>query len=146
MPTLLAAAGEPDVKEKLLNGMKVGDKTFKNHLDGYNFVPFFKGEVTRARATSCSTSPTMVTHRGALRRLEGDVQDHQGQPLHRQRGDDERSLGDQPAARPLGAYQEESMYWRWWGDKLWTLMPAVSDRGQFLRRSRNFRRARRAVR
>src|SRR6201993_927824 len=36
MPTLLAATGDPDVKEKLLKGMKVGDKTFKNHLDGYN--------------------------------------------------------------------------------------------------------------
>ena len=41
----LAAAGEPDVKGKLLNGMKVGDKIFKTHLDGYNFLPFFKGEV-----------------------------------------------------------------------------------------------------
>jgi arylsulfatase len=45
LPTFLAAAGEPDVKGKLLNGMKVGDKTFKTHLDGYNFLPFFKGEV-----------------------------------------------------------------------------------------------------
>jgi arylsulfatase len=45
MPTLLAGAGEPDLKEKLLKGMEVGNKTFKNHLDGYNFLPFFKGEV-----------------------------------------------------------------------------------------------------
>ena len=45
MPTLLAAAGEPDVKEKLLTGQQGWQKTFKNHLDGYNFVPFFKGEV-----------------------------------------------------------------------------------------------------
>src|SRR3981081_1387251 len=35
LPTFLAAAGEPDVKEKLLNGLKAGDKTFKTHLDGY---------------------------------------------------------------------------------------------------------------
>ena len=44
MPTLLAAAGDPDVKTKLLKGMKVGDKTFKNHLDGYNFLPYLKGD------------------------------------------------------------------------------------------------------
>jgi len=44
MPTLLAAAGDPNVKEKMLTGMKVGDKTFKSHLDGYNFLPYFKGE------------------------------------------------------------------------------------------------------
>ena len=38
LPTLLAAAGVPDVKEQLLKGMKVGDKTFKVHLDGYNLT------------------------------------------------------------------------------------------------------------
>jgi arylsulfatase len=45
LPTILAAAGEPDIKEKLLKGYQVGDKTFKVHLDGYNLVPYFKGEV-----------------------------------------------------------------------------------------------------
>ncbi len=45
LPTFLAAAGEPDIKGKLLNGLKVGDKTFKTHLDGYNFLPFLKGDV-----------------------------------------------------------------------------------------------------
>ena len=45
LPTFLAAAGDPNVKENLKKGMKVGDKTFKTHLDGYNFLPFLKGEV-----------------------------------------------------------------------------------------------------
>jgi arylsulfatase len=44
MPTLLAAAGVPDVKEQLLKGMKVGDTTFKVHLDGYNVLPLLTGE------------------------------------------------------------------------------------------------------
>ena len=44
MPTLLAAAGVPDVKEQLLKGMKVGDETFKVHLDGYNLLPLLTGE------------------------------------------------------------------------------------------------------
>ena len=44
MPTLLAAAGEPNVKEKLKQGMQVGNRTFKVHLDGYNFLPHFTGE------------------------------------------------------------------------------------------------------
>jgi arylsulfatase len=43
-PTLLAAAGVPDVKEQLLKGMKVGDKTFKVHLDGYNLLPYLTGQ------------------------------------------------------------------------------------------------------
>ncbi len=44
LPTLLAAAGDPDIKEKLKAGHQAGDKTFRVHLDGYNFVPYFKGE------------------------------------------------------------------------------------------------------
>jgi arylsulfatase len=47
MPTLVAAAGDPDVTQKLLKGYAVGGKTFKNHLDGYNFLPFFKGQAEK---------------------------------------------------------------------------------------------------
>jgi arylsulfatase A-like enzyme len=43
-PTLLAAAGIPDIKEKLLNGYRAGDKTFKVHQDGYNQLPYLTGE------------------------------------------------------------------------------------------------------
>ncbi|HVX36762.1 MAG TPA: arylsulfatase [Hyphomicrobium sp.] len=43
-PTLLAAAGDPDVKEKLLNGYTAAGKTFKVHLDGYNQLPYLSGE------------------------------------------------------------------------------------------------------
>jgi arylsulfatase A-like enzyme len=49
MPTLLAAAGVPDVKEKLLTGYQAGDNNFKVHLDGYNMLPFFKGEAEDPR-------------------------------------------------------------------------------------------------
>jgi arylsulfatase A-like enzyme len=35
-PTLVAAAGDPNIKEQLLKGMKLGGKTYKVHLDGYN--------------------------------------------------------------------------------------------------------------
>ena len=42
LPTLLAAAGEPDVKESCCKGMQVGDKTFKVHLDGYDLPPCWR--------------------------------------------------------------------------------------------------------
>ena len=47
MPTLLAAAGEPNIVEKLTQGYKANGKTFKVHADGYNFVPYFKGEAPK---------------------------------------------------------------------------------------------------
>jgi arylsulfatase len=49
LPTLLAAAGVPDVKEQLLKGMKVGDKTFKVHLDGYNVTDALAGRSANPR-------------------------------------------------------------------------------------------------
>jgi arylsulfatase A-like enzyme len=45
LPTFAAAAGEPDVVAKALKGYAAGGKTFKVHLNGYNLIPFFKGEV-----------------------------------------------------------------------------------------------------
>jgi len=44
LPTLMAAAGVPDVKEQLLKGMSVGNKTFKVHLDGYNLTDALAGK------------------------------------------------------------------------------------------------------
>ena len=43
-PTLCAAAGIPDIKERMKTGFAAGGKTFKVHLDGYNFMPFLKGD------------------------------------------------------------------------------------------------------
>jgi len=47
-PTLLAAAGVPDVKDQLLKGMKVGDTTFKVHLDGYNQLPYLTDQAPKS--------------------------------------------------------------------------------------------------
>ncbi|MGE0215053.1 arylsulfatase [Mycolicibacterium sp.] len=44
-PTFLAAAGEPDIVEKLKAGHTVGDKHFKVHLDAFNLLPYLTGEV-----------------------------------------------------------------------------------------------------
>jgi len=51
LPTLLAAAGEPDVKERLLEGHDAAGKTFNVHLDGYNLLPYLTGEVSESPRT-----------------------------------------------------------------------------------------------
>jgi arylsulfatase A-like enzyme len=43
-PTLLAAAGDTEVKDRLLQGWKVGDRTYKVHLDGYNQLTYLTGQ------------------------------------------------------------------------------------------------------
>jgi arylsulfatase A-like enzyme len=49
LPTLGAAAGEPDIKAKLMKGHKVGNKTFKVHLDGYNITDTLAGKAPSPR-------------------------------------------------------------------------------------------------
>ncbi len=48
MPTFLAAAGEPNIKEKLLKGHKAGGKKFNVHLDGYNLLPYLTGDAEKS--------------------------------------------------------------------------------------------------
>jgi len=43
-PTLMAAAGDTDIKERLLTGTTINGKEYKNHLDGYNQLPYLTGE------------------------------------------------------------------------------------------------------
>ena len=42
-PTLMAAAGNPNITEQLLGGVKLGDRTYKNHLDGYDQTDLLLG-------------------------------------------------------------------------------------------------------
>jgi arylsulfatase len=44
LPTLMAAVGQPNIKDSLLKGASIGDATYKVHLDGYNWIPYFSGQ------------------------------------------------------------------------------------------------------
>jgi arylsulfatase len=48
LPTFLAMAGEPDIKEKLLKGHQAGSKSFKVHLDGYNLLQYLTGQEAKS--------------------------------------------------------------------------------------------------
>jgi arylsulfatase len=43
-PTLVAAAGNPNITDQLLRGVRLGDRTYKNHLDGYNQLDLLMGK------------------------------------------------------------------------------------------------------
>jgi arylsulfatase len=48
-PTFLAAAGNPNITDQLLKGVKLGDRNYKNHLDGYNQTALLEGKGPTAR-------------------------------------------------------------------------------------------------
>jgi arylsulfatase len=45
LPTFLAAAGEPDIVEKVKKGVTAIGRQYKNHIDGFNLLPYLTGEV-----------------------------------------------------------------------------------------------------
>ena len=74
LPTLLAAAGDPDIIEKLKKGHKIGDVEYKVHIDGFNLLPYLTGEVEHSPRRGFfyfSDDGDLVAH--AVRELEGRV-------------------------------------------------------------------------
>ena len=134
LPTFLAAAGNPNVKEELLRGMKMGDKTFRNHLDGYNFLPFFQGKVAKGPRREVF----YFTDNGDLTALRYDdwklsFKTIKGNLFTGKEDSTNVPLVTNLRQDPWERYQDESMlYGRWWGEKLWTLVPASTIVGQFL--------------
>jgi arylsulfatase len=140
VPTFLAAAGDPEVKEKLKKGMKVGDKTFKVHLDGYNFMPFFKGEQAKGLRREIFYFDDNA-NLNALRVddwkihfkiMEGNMAKAQ---LLQMNMPMVISLRQDPFERFPG---ESGMYFRWAGDKLWIFVPAQAVVGQFISTFKEF--------
>jgi len=49
LPTFLNAAGNPSINDQLLKGVKIGDRTYRNHLDGYDQMAAITGKGESAR-------------------------------------------------------------------------------------------------
>ena len=82
-PTLCAAAGNPDITEQLLKGVKLGEREYKNHLDGYNQMDLLEGKgpskrhelfyfagphLARSASTTSSTSSSSSPGAGRAKR------------------------------------------------------------------------------
>ena len=78
MPDLRAAAGIPDLKEKMKTGFAAGTKTFKVHLDGYDLTALLKGEAKNAAARRhLLLRPGRQPQRHPLERLEAELRRRQ---------------------------------------------------------------------
>ena len=134
LPTLLAATGDPNIKEKLLSGLRIGDKTFRNHVDGYNFLPFFKGQAPKGPRREFF----YFTDNGDLTALRYDdwkisFKTIKGNLFTGSEESTNVPLVTNLRQDPWERYQDESgMYLQWWADKLWTMVPAQAIVGAFL--------------
>lgn len=134
MPTMLAAAGDPTIKEDLLVGKQVGDKNFKIHLDGYNMLPYFKGEVDKGPRREIFYFDAS----GNLNALRFD-----NWKLHftLMEGAINEAYRKQPSwpilinlrADPFEVSYKSALYIRWFADQMWTFVPAQDIVGEFLK-------------
>ena len=139
-PTFLAAAGDPDIKTKLLTGLKAGDKTFKTHLDGYNLMPFFRGETAKGPRHEIFYFDDNANI-NAMRYDDWKISFAwiEGNLFSGRRVSQNVPIVTNLRQDPFERYHEESgAYQRWWADKLWTLVPAQAITGQFLQSFKDF--------
>jgi arylsulfatase A-like enzyme len=134
LPTLLAAAGEPDIVEKLKKGYQANGKTWKVHADGYNFLPFFKGEVKKGpreeifyfgqggELNAIRWNDWKVSFATQNGNIATAVRAVPGWPVL-------VNLRADPYERAPG---ESGMYIRWYADNIWLFVPVQEKLKAFL--------------
>ncbi|MGB5167862.1 MAG: arylsulfatase [Acidimicrobiia bacterium] len=124
VPTIMAAAGVPDIKEQLVDGCQADDKHFKVHLDGYNQLPYLTGEVDESPRLEFSYYGERELY--AIR--------YNNWKVHFQTKDDwfggqaKTPTMPQPVNLRNDPFEQhmDSPYYPWCvGEKLWTILPSA---------------------
>lgn len=138
LPTFLAAAGDPGIKDKLVEGLQAGDKTFRVHLDGYNLLPYLTGEENKGPRVEFfyfSDDGDLLALRYDNWKLVFMEQRQTGtlqiwfEPFTALRVPKLFNLRTDPFER---ADVTSNTYWDWFMDHIFLLVPAQSIVGDFL--------------
>ena len=138
LPTLVSAAGEPAIKDKLLAGHDAEGTSFKVHLDGYDFLPYLTGEADRGPRTEFfyfSDDGDLVAMRYDNWKLVFMEQRLVGtlrvwfEPFVVLRAPKLFNLRTDPFER---ADVTSNTYWDWFLDHIFLVVPAQTIVGEFL--------------
>ena len=133
LPTFLAAAGDPDIVEKLKKGHTANGKDWKVHLDGYNFMPYFKGEVEKGprerifyfgqggELNAVRWNDWKVHFAVTKGNIATGVRDVTGWP----------TIINLKADPYEEMWHESSMYIRWYADNMWLFVPIQAELRDF---------------
>jgi arylsulfatase A-like enzyme len=137
VPTLVAASGVPEIKEKLKQGYQAGGKSFKVHLDAYDMTDLLSGKGPSARkeifyfdddgGLNALRYENWKAHFAIKNDWWADVSTPRTLPLVINLKQD-----------PFEVTPESKFYTAWYAEKLWTLIPSQAIVGQFLRSFREF--------
>jgi arylsulfatase len=143
LPTLVAAAGEPDIAAKLKQGYTAGKKTYKVYIDGFNLLPYWKGEVKENPRPGFlywgDEGDLMAIRYGnwkvhfAEQRAEGA--DAWQDPLTPLRCPKLVNLRTDPFEE---ADNSSMFYWKWRMDRVFALAPAGALVGQYIQTMMEF--------
>jgi len=143
LPTLAAAAGDPDVVEKLKKGYKSGDKSFKVHIDGYNLLPHLKGQKENPRKGFLYWSDDgdlMALRVGNWKANFLEQRAHGAgvwdEPLVAKRLPSIFNLRSDPFER--ASEDADVFYRKWMFDRAFLLVPAQAIVGEFLKTFKEF--------
>jgi arylsulfatase A-like enzyme len=136
LPTFAAAAGEPDIVAKVLKGYPAGNKTFKVHLDGYNLIPYFKGEVTESPRRDFlywSDDGDLLAVRVEQWKVAFKEQEHMGLNVWKReftnlRAPNIYNLRADPFERGTEGFE----YSRWMADRAFLIVPSQAIVGKWL--------------
>lgn len=137
LPTLLAAAGEPNIGDKLKQGYRAGDKTFKVHLDGYDQTGSMTGKGPGKRETVFFFDDN--ANLNAMRWQDWKIHF----ALMPDGWTGQREVQTFPVALnlrtdPFEVSMESGMYTRWMADNLWLFVPMQQEVGKWLMTFREF--------
>jgi arylsulfatase len=143
LPTLVAAAGGAKVKDELLTGKGVGGRTYKVHLDGYDFGPALRGEgpFPRQEFIYWTDDGSVAALRYQNYKVTFLKQNALGlrvwqAPFEELRAPLLANLRMDPFER---AEEENAMgYQRWYMDRMFLIAPAGAYVGQWLQSFREF--------
>jgi arylsulfatase len=136
LPTLLAAVGDANIKEKLKAGTRVGGTRYKVHLDGYNFLPHFTGDEAKGpRKEFIYTSDTgdiIGLREGDFKLVFKEQRSHGAavwtDPWTTLRAPKLFNLRMDPFER---ADYEAAGYTRWWAEHMFLFAPGMAKVAQF---------------
>lgn len=142
LPTLVAAAGNTTAKEDLKKGKKIGDRSYKVHLDGYNLIPALKGQAEWPRKeffyfTDDGSVAAVRYNNWKITFLQQDAEgiDVWRNPYTTLRAPMLTNLRMDPFEK---AHEESIGYNQWWVDHMFMFAPSAAYVGQWLQSFKEF--------
>jgi arylsulfatase len=142
IPTFAAAGGDPDVVARCKKSCQSGNKTFKVHLDGYNLMPFFKGDVKEAPREEFlywSDDGELVALRVNQWKISFKEQEHTGLDVWKRdftnlRAPNIYNLRADPFERGTESFE----YGKWMAERMFLIVPSQAVVGQWLATFKDF--------